>query len=86
MKYDEVMAIHNLKQKNIGDVLEENDINDIQTLIDENCEQVTEINNLNVVIDKMAEHLTTDYHSKEWVIQHYMEEISEKEAKYDSHK
>lgn len=27
------------------------------------------------VIDKMAENLTTDYHDKIWVINHYMEEI-----------
>lgn len=26
------------------------------------------------VIDKMAENLTTDYHDKIWVINHYMEE------------
>ena len=28
------------------------------------------------IIDLMAEDLTTDYHSKEWVIQHYIEEIN----------
>lgn len=27
------------------------------------------------LINAMAEHLTTDYHTKEWVIAHYMEEI-----------
>ena len=26
------------------------------------------------LINAMAEHLTTDYHTKEWVIAHYMEE------------
>ena len=77
MNYDEVMAIHNLKQKNIGDVLEESNIKDIQTLIDENCGQMIEINALNVVIDLMAEDMATDYHSKEWVINYYVEKINE---------
>lgn len=43
MKYDEVMAIHNLKQKNIGDVLEESDINDIEILINLCNRQMNEL-------------------------------------------
>lgn len=30
---------------------------------------------LNQTLNLMADDLTTDYHSKEWVIAHYMEEI-----------
>lgn len=44
MKYDEVMAIHNLGQKNIGDVLEESDINDIEILINLCNKQTNELN------------------------------------------
>ena len=43
MKYDEVMAIHNLGQKSIGDVLEENDINDIEILINLCNRQMNEL-------------------------------------------
>lgn len=34
-------------------------------------------NRLREVIDKMAEDLKTDYHSKEWIINYYMEKINE---------
>lgn len=34
-------------------------------------------NRLREVIDKMAEDMATDYHSKEWVINYYMEKINE---------
>lgn len=44
MKYDEVMAIHNLGQKKIGDVLEESDINDIEILINLCNIQMNELN------------------------------------------
>lgn len=37
--------------------------------------QAKEIEIYQKTIDKMAEHLTTDYHTKEWVIAHYMGEI-----------
>ena len=29
------------------------------------------------VIDKMAEDMATDYHSKEWIIKHYTERIND---------
>ena len=35
------------------------------------------IDNRDKIIDKMAESLTTGYHSKEWVIKHYIEEIND---------
>lgn len=34
------------------------------------------IDNRDKIIDKMAEDLTTDYHTKQWVIKHYIEEIN----------
>lgn len=43
MKYDEAMAIHRLKKKNIGDVLEESDINDIEILINLCNRQMNEL-------------------------------------------
>lgn len=43
MKYDELMAIHNLNQKCIGDVLEESDIKDIEILINLCNRQMNEI-------------------------------------------
>lgn len=55
MKYDEVMAIHNLKQKNIGDVLEESDINDIEILINLCNRQMNEINYFYVRTEKKDE-------------------------------
>lgn len=33
---------------------------------------------LNKTMERMADDLTTDYHSKEWVIQHYMSEVRNK--------
>lgn len=30
---------------------------------------------LNKTMERMADDLTTDYHSKEWVIQHYLSEV-----------
>ena len=30
---------------------------------------------LNETMERMADDLTTDYHSKEWVIQHYLSEV-----------
>ena len=33
---------------------------------------------LNQTLNLMADDLTTDYHSKEWVIQHYMSEVRNK--------
>lgn len=55
MKYDEVMAIHNLKQKNIGDVLEENDIKDIEILINLCNRQINELNDFYVRMEKKDE-------------------------------
>jgi len=34
------------------------------------------MDNQDKIIDLMANDLKTDYHSKEWVIQHYIEEIN----------
>lgn len=43
MKYDEVMAIHNLSQKNIGDIIEDSDIKDIEILVELCNRQANEI-------------------------------------------
>ena len=41
--------------------------------------QAGELELLNKTMGRMADDLTTDYHSKEWVIQHYMSKVREKE-------
>ena len=55
MKYDEVMAIHNLKKKNIGGVLEESDIKDIEILINLCNRQMDEINDFYTRMEKKDE-------------------------------
>ena len=40
--------------------------------------QAGELELLNETMELMADDLTTDYHSKEWVIQHYMSEARNK--------
>lgn len=53
-----------------------------QEHVNDSCKRIIEeqskkLKQYEKIIDKMAQDLTTDYHTKEWVIAHYMEEINE---------
>ena len=55
MTYDEVMAMHNLEQKTMGEVLEESDIKDIEIIISLSCRQERKRNKLYAVIELLAD-------------------------------
>ena len=82
---DDVEAIENLIQRNKdleqiekehkeenGRLREENKI--LRHGLEENTEEIDE---LNVIIDLMAEQLTTPVHSKKWVIDYFTNKVEE---------